>query len=238
MVIKGKKGSHVGLVLSFVIFVTFLFFVFTILNPAVSEERGKELALELIKENLINNLTSNLSVTSLKVHKITDYGLKKCFQIDNVFGENVKIKNGSNDYVEGSSSGINDLISINHNGEYFFRIFYSPVFLAGGGGGREECEPLVTENYTLGSTKVTSYIYEDHVNSLFTFYENNYLVLKEDLGISVDNDFGVSFVKSSGDENQIGFEEVSGNVYIEEILLQYYNSEADVQSGSIKIRVW
>jgi len=238
MVKLGKKGSHVGLILSFVIFVTFLLFVFTILNPAVSEERDKDLAVGLIKEGLINNLTSNLSVTSLKVHGATDFEGKDCFQIDNIFGENVIIKDENGEFVEGSSSEEDNMISISHGDKEFFRIFYSSGFLAGAGRGVGECKQLTPEDYTLGSTKINSYVYEERIYELFEFYDTNYSVLKEDLGVSLDNNFGLSFINSLGVDNPRGFEEFSGNVYIEEILLQYYDSQANVQSGSIKVRVW
>jgi|TARA_Y100000310_G_scaffold10701_1_gene11393 hypothetical protein len=237
MLKSSKKGSHVGLVLSFVIFVTFLIFVFTVLNPAVSEERGKGLELGLVKESLINNLTSDLSVTSLKVLDSTEYG-KDCFQIDNIFGENVKIKDENNEHIEGSSSEIDNKISISHNQKNFFRIFYSAGFLSGAGRGVGECDVLEVSNYTIGSTKVNDYIFEEDVYQMFELYENNYFMLKENLGISLDNNFGFGFINSSGFEDVRGFEEVSGNVYIEEIPLQYYDSEANVKSGSIKVRVW
>ena len=39
--IKSKKGSHVGVVVSFVIFVTFLIFLYTIIQPATVREKDR-----------------------------------------------------------------------------------------------------------------------------------------------------------------------------------------------------
>ncbi len=233
-----KKASHVGLVLSFVIFVTFVFFVFTILNPAVKKERGKEIVLGAVKENIIEKISSNLSSTSLKV-KDTTVIEESCFEISGIpeiTSENTVVKGEENNLV-GFTVEENRRIRINNIVAKFFKIYLSKEFITESGG-REVCDLLTEDEYTLGSARTTNYVFENKINELLLKYDDNYTGLKDDLGVTEDTNFGISFTNSSEDEIQKGFESVSGNVYIEEIPIQYYNNLADIKSGSIKIRIW
>ena len=51
--IISKKGSHVGVVVSFVIFVTFLVFLYTIVQPATVREKDRQYLLDYLTLNLI-----------------------------------------------------------------------------------------------------------------------------------------------------------------------------------------
>ena len=54
---KNRKGSHVGVVVSFVVFVTFLVFLYLIIQPATIRERDKQYILDYLKLNLVSNST-------------------------------------------------------------------------------------------------------------------------------------------------------------------------------------
>jgi hypothetical protein len=230
-----KKASHVGMILSFVVFVSFVIFLFTILNPAIQEQESKQTSLNLLKKNLIENISSSLSVTSLKINSSYVYeSLDNCLVI-NEFTSGVKgakIKDEAGNSLEGFSTG--SKIKINHGNNYFFRIYHSLDFgiesLSG------NCDLINETNYTLSSTRDIRYVSEERVFEFLEKYEDDYEGLK--FGLGVIEDFGISFTNSSEDEIQKGFESVSGNVYIEEIPIQYYDSDANLESGSIKIRVW
>lgn len=60
-----KKGSHVGMMISFVIFVTFLVFLYSILQPVIKIRQNKELVLDSLKTELVNMLDSPTSVTEI-----------------------------------------------------------------------------------------------------------------------------------------------------------------------------
>lgn len=238
---KNKKGSHVGLILSFVVFVTFLFFVFSILNPAVKEQKSKQLALELLKEKIFERITSEVSITSLKINNNTNYSkldgtLFNCFEIDEFLtGKNISLLDEEGNKTPGNTDG--SKIKVIHNSKKFFRIIHSLEF------DKEEvvdtpCLMLSSENYTLGSTRTDKNPFESKINSLLEEYLTNYTLLKNKFEISSEDSFGFSFINSSGDEIQRGFQEVSGNVYIEKIPIQYYNLNAEIKSGDITLRIW
>ncbi len=56
-----KKASHVGFMLSFVIFLTFIVFFFVVFNPIVNFDGNKEPSLEHLERNLLEMFDSNLT---------------------------------------------------------------------------------------------------------------------------------------------------------------------------------
>jgi len=233
---KNKNGSHVGLVLSFVIFVTFLFFIFTVLNPAVKQEKSKQLILDIFKENLMSEINSKLSVTSLKVKSDVTF-VKNCFDINNLEGmilENVKVFDETGSLV-GFSNTENEKIRINSVNK-FFKIYYSNEFIKKSD--LEPCDQLDIGEYTIGATRTTEYVFKGKLDEILSKYDSDYEGLKQDLGISLEYDFGIGFVDSEGNVNEKGFAPVSGNVYVEDIPVQYYTIEGNIKSGIIKIRAY
>ena len=66
---KNKRGSHVGIVLSFVIFVTFLAFLYTIIEPTIKIQQDKESLLNYLKIELMETFSADLTSTSITINK-------------------------------------------------------------------------------------------------------------------------------------------------------------------------
>ncbi|GAI55565.1 unnamed protein product, partial [marine sediment metagenome] len=66
---KNKNGSHVGIILSFVIFVTFTIFIYSILEPGLRSQREKQSLLEYLKGEISREITANLTTASLNINK-------------------------------------------------------------------------------------------------------------------------------------------------------------------------
>ena len=47
---ENKKGSHVGMILSFALFITFVVFIYTIVNPTINTSESASLP-ELVTED-------------------------------------------------------------------------------------------------------------------------------------------------------------------------------------------
>ena len=58
---RGKKGSHVGVMLSFVIFITFVVFLFVIFESKINFFQDKESYLEFIEKALLEKFDSDLA---------------------------------------------------------------------------------------------------------------------------------------------------------------------------------
>ena len=57
---KKKGGTHVGFILSFVIFVTFLIFLYSMLIEPTKTNQDKQYLLENLRINLIENILNDL----------------------------------------------------------------------------------------------------------------------------------------------------------------------------------
>ena len=56
-----KKGSHVGIMLSFVIFVTFLVFLYSVIQPIIKTGQEKKISLDSLKIELVIILDPDLT---------------------------------------------------------------------------------------------------------------------------------------------------------------------------------
>jgi len=65
---KNKRGSHIGFAIAFMLFISFVIFLFVILEPAGKVEDGKELLLNYLKEDIIENVSSELKIISVKIN--------------------------------------------------------------------------------------------------------------------------------------------------------------------------
>ena len=67
-----KKGSHIGMMLSLAIFVTFVVFLFSILQPIIKTRQNKQLDLESLRTELVEMLGSDLTTYSGGSIRTTD----------------------------------------------------------------------------------------------------------------------------------------------------------------------
>ena len=65
--ISKKRGSHVGVILSFVIFITFLIFLFSALQPTLKIEKDKEATLEYITNSIVELSSDNMTIENVVV---------------------------------------------------------------------------------------------------------------------------------------------------------------------------
>ena len=62
MMKKNKRGSHVGVMISFAIFITFVVFLFVIFEPIVNQKKERESELTFLEEELIELFNSDLAI--------------------------------------------------------------------------------------------------------------------------------------------------------------------------------
>jgi len=76
---KSRKGTHVGVVISFMIFVTFLVFLYTIIQPAIRTNISKQAPLDYLENDLISWVSTDLTTASVFV----DLPGSSCFILKN-----------------------------------------------------------------------------------------------------------------------------------------------------------
>jgi len=236
-----KRGSHVGMILSFVIFITFIVFLYTIIRPVINVEGDKRTTLGYIEVEIIKNVSANFTSTSVQINESFNPA-ENCVTFQNFFLSHqlippyIKIKNENGILEEGKSSFTNLRIERTNPEDTFFKIYHSPEFPI-----LEEannCTMIYEGEYQQSLIKIDKYIFIENVEILKDYYETNYEELKEEFKISPGDEFWFSFTESSGTEIKPEQEIVSTNVYADEIPVQYIDENINIQSGFINIKVW
>lgn len=242
-----KKASHVGVVLSFVIFITFLIFLYTIAEPAISFQRDKEALLDYLEIKLMNQVSTNLTIATVIINS-TDHSIVECINLLNLkeevgVGSRLIIKNESENISRANFSETDnkDLI-INRNSldELFFKIYGSEDFEKLDETTIVPCTELGrdAEGYNIGLIRSNEYIFEEKAIKLISDYEKNYSKIKETLKIPAGSDFSFGLIYSNKTKISTTNENISTNIYVKEIPIQYVDKEANIKLGYIDIGVW
>jgi hypothetical protein len=236
---KNKRGSHVEVILSFVIFVTFLLFMYFILKPAIQRPTDKEYLLSHVEEDIKENSSSEFSYDLININE-TQIG--ECFvlELDDYNYNKIIVKNASGAILEaGIKQGSGLLIPSGKGGIY--RLYYNEYFPVLGDGTDSGCRELGESEYELIETKTTKYISLTKIYDLNDTYGNNYVFLKEQFGVPDGKDFAFIFKKSKTDTTPItaGEPKANVNIYAEEIPVPYIeNTTAIIKTGFLTIKVW
>ncbi|KKL09843.1 hypothetical protein LCGC14_2561830, partial [marine sediment metagenome] len=78
---KNRKGSHVGVVLSFMIFIAFLIFLYPLLiKPAIEANKSNQYLLDDLKTKLTEEVSAELTVSSVEANIGTN---QNCIELNN-----------------------------------------------------------------------------------------------------------------------------------------------------------
>jgi hypothetical protein len=239
---KCKRGSHVGIVLSFIIFVTFMFFLYTTMEPAIRIKEDKQFILSYLKIELIEKLSGSLTSITLIIEKDIN---QNCIELENfldgtMINKKLIVKNNLEKVLESKSLEDNLFVDRGDDQVDFFKIRVSEEFEEIEEGEMENCKKLKEDNegYKIGSIKINKYLFETKIIELKENYDSNYDSIKKDFNISAGNEFGFDFIYKNGTIVGTEIREAKRDIYIEEIPVQYVDKEANILPGVIRIKVW
>ena len=245
--LNGKKASHVGIVLSFVIFVTFLIFIYTIIEPTTRVERGKQKTLELLTPALMNYLNEDMTSVTVNLNKSLQGGVSKaCITLPVVSGiRNIGsvAKNENNEFLPSTlrDDDTTDVEWESSKDGNILKIFYSKEFKSNEINSTD-CEALAKNiTFDYGLIRTTEYIFESKIKKTLEDINDSreyYDELKGNLSIPLGDEFGFGFKDNEGDIIQTEEREAATNIYVEEIPIQYVDDKANINSGFIIIKVW
>ena len=250
---KEKKGSHIGIVLSFTLFVGFVFFFYSMVQPILKYET-KSNQIELLRERVIKETSKELNSFSVRIDwsgQTNPTCVKLVSFIDEVnIGEEIIVRNNENAldfYLSGS-----DLFVKTYE-DPFIKVYESSGFE----GNETEISGCAELNkgpsgYLLGLIRTEERVFEAEVIRLIDEYSENYEDVKERLAVPKGNDFGIGFSYSNGTE--LGFSYIDGifvstgnseltppqtaNVFVDEIPIEYISADASRKIGTLKIILW
>lgn len=208
--IKSKRSQgHIEVMLSFVIFVGFLLFVFMFLNPFAKTKSNQ--VIKNIQESVINEISDEIGKLSIIVNKTTD-----CY-------DNSKVLIYGDKFIEKSEVPRK------------YTIYYNNIF---GTGGIPSCSAELGRNYSIGTYSKEKIVIYEKVQELKSNYTENYEDLKTSLGILNEFIFELKKIDGGveiGVNKNIpaGIEVESVNIPIRVI-----NSKANISEYILNIRTW
>lgn len=229
----GKAGlGHFEMIISFVFFVGFVFFLFTILKP-YNTSTLPDAVVSRLYDSFDKAVSTNLTSIFLKANYT---GEDKCFSVQlpkgifkYAFSESL-LKDISGNPVDSSLDGSGNL-NINPHG-IFYEVEISPEFnnsvLSG-------CTSL--KNYQWGSLLERRVVSYNSLKNMKIKYENNYTGLKSDLEVPPTFDFAIDSEDLPEIDMNRSIPDV-GNVIAKEYILGVLNSDGDVSNARFTLKVW
>lgn len=238
-----KKGSHVGVVVSFVIFVTFLIFLYTMLQPITVKERGREYILDYLTLNLLGEATGNLTTMVIHIDEEVNPPFT-CVQLQN-FNQHLDRSLWGNllfndpDGNEITYEERNNKIYVNTGTGFsgILTVYYSENII----GEQESMSPCSPHETNVGYIRSFSELFGTKMYELKDEYDLNYEGLKAHLGIPEGTEF--NFYVLDGARKPIISAEMykiptDRSVYVEETPIQYLNEDGNMIFGFLLVKIW
>ena len=73
---RNKLGSHVGMIISFVIFITFIVFLYTVVKPAITTGEDKQTILSALEMQILENISANLTTATVQIKNNQDISIE------------------------------------------------------------------------------------------------------------------------------------------------------------------
>jgi len=237
-----KRGSHVGVMISFSIFVIFLVSTFMMISPALEENENKNSLLNLLQQEILKNISSNMTLTLLTVEDTYSSEGKTCLNFSEggwKSGEDALVLNGTDTRI--NSTFVDSVLSVNWIEENnFLKVYSSPENFVEKNLDSTDCAvPSEGSNFYIKSIKTQEYIFESKIVQLAQEYLSSYDEMKEYFGIPSEKEFGFSFTNSQGITYiDVGNEPLGTSVYSMNAQIIYLTNQSSFASGVIKLKVW
>ena len=228
---RNKKATHVGVILSFVIFITFVIFIFVILKPTSNIQKGDNSNIIFLKKNIENFISAETTSFILSTP-----GIDLCFTLnESVFGVeglNYSVKNEHNTPIK-SDQNANELFIEKDNSGNLYKVTYSPRNLSN----------LLLENHggcgvvTINSVRKTNQFIEPKIEELILKQEENYSGLKQDFNIPSEKEFGINFTFENETSMGKSLPDKKKATYIKKFQIIYLDLEAEERIGNFIIYI-
>jgi len=244
---KNKQGSHVGMILSFVVFITFLVFLFAILQPMFNEKKEKSTVLNYISNNIEGLLDEKMTVVTIE---ITNYAWNidgyNCFTFDSYLSGNFTfVKNITDDTQKYISLPLLAPTTIQVEPddveETQFKIYYSnEVFIPKEISSKTTCAQLGSGDYEIKSVREEEHPFFTKALKLGLNVSNSeepHKELGKKLNVPAGTEFSIQIINETGTVVLGEGINLSTEVYSQEIPIEYVDIYANVRQGRIRVGV-
>lgn len=228
-----RSQGHVEMIISFVIFISFIIFLIIVFKPARIAAADTS-ALDITESKILKYFSTNLTVSSITLNSSFSTAVGSCIYTEFPLSSSIIIKSEDTSIVNAKRE--NDNIYFEYNGQRFYRI-YSSIELEEKNIDISSCQKLNGGNYTIGVTKVQE---KTSFSKLIKFnysYYNDYSNLKKNL--SLINDFTFVIRDSSGNIFEGNRYKPSGlNIIAKDIPIEILDSNASLTQAILNLQVW
>ena len=260
--INNKKGSHVGVVLSFIIFITFLLFVILIIQSPVREEQDKSRYLDTLRLNLFQNFTASGGDIMVIYNSTPITSQQQCVRLFGILGngenqipfefinENrLRIVNLTNQPFNYSQQGGDSFRTgqwapgyLRANG-YYLKVYFLEQPIANPGQSSANCVGADVDDFEIAFITEEGSVFpgEEQINNLTDAVstEELYDAIKLALDIPPGSDFAFNFTFSDGTIIGTGWDVPSGTgLFIREYSVLYLDSDEELQLGKLILGIW
>jgi hypothetical protein len=171
---------------------------------------------------------------------ILDDSVDTCIKIDTEDASNLLTIAKDEETGEILESYFNgDEVEVKRDGAVRLKIYYSEKFVDGVAS--LGCTLISEDSYEFGLVRTLEYVFNYSIVNFSQHISNaeNYEAVKARFNIAASDNFG--FVFEDGERNiivQTQEQEVSTDIYVEEVPIQYVDNEANIKPGFLKIKVW
>ena len=234
--IKNKKGAgHVEMIISFVIFLSFIVFILIVFNPFRKPQTGP--SLDIIETKILNYVSTNLTVFSVRINSSAygDINSESCFIVNYTMDNNLIIKDEQESIISGKIE--NTELYFENSGE-FYRVYLSEELQENDPG--SSCHKINKGNYTIGATRVYNKVSSSKLDGFFQEYnsgENGYSQLKQNL--SITDDFNV-IITSGGNiiYEARRYKPEAIDIIAKDVPIEILDENANLNPVIMNIQVW
>jgi hypothetical protein len=247
---KNRRGSHIDVILSFVIFISFVIFFYAMIQPNITAREGKTAFLNYMESEIARNLSGrDLTAISILAEPQNPH---TCLQLTGfaanagISSLNLVLENSTGSIFPAYKSGGDLYIDMAADpNSKLFNAYYSPDFEVIEDNSLGGCTALILDtppnSYSINREEsyTYSYIWGNDIVKLIESYNSDYNSVKEQFDISEVNNFGFDFTYQDGTvigtQNNIP---ASAVVYSGNSPVVYVSEGGGLEAGNLIVRVW
>lgn len=233
-----KKGSHVSIIVSMVLFIGFVIFLYFISQPVFMTRTDKQVVMDYLEIKLKQEIVSPVNILSISINNSYSLpeGSGSCVYISNPYSNrDFIVKDFDNNVIDSKQNSGNAEFAFSSNRNfkiYFFNSTFEHNL------GEVGCGSLSGSDYSINSNLTMDLVSLDAVNNLINIYEGAYSELMTYLSIPLNNDFSFKFIYSNGTIIGPEFNDKNLNIFVKDFPIRYLDIDGSQKQGILQIIVW
>lgn len=223
-----KKGSHVGVIISFGIFVTFILFLYTALQPAFQTGDEQQRILNILEREVMDEVYANYTVISVSPDSAN------CLHIEDYpYSEmDSTIARDSQGNIIQSEISEGDLYVDSPDDSGLLKISSSDTELNSESGDLSDC----SQDYETGMERKKKVVSKSKMVQLIENYSSSESFVREKLDFPEGEPFGFGIVYDNGTRVETESFENSREIFIREVPIQYFDENAERKGGLLVLK--